>query len=116
MREIRFRAWDGEKMVSPDYIDRRGRGWWKEDSIPTSSATLMQFTGLQDKNGVDIFEGDIVLCVNGHKGIIEWEANDCCFNVEGYYDPSNDYPTMAFIEGQPFEVIGNIHESPELAA
>lgn len=49
-------------------------------------------------------------CVNGHEGIVEWENHDCCFNVSDYYNTSNDYPTMAFFEGQPMEVVGNIRE------
>jgi hypothetical protein len=51
-----------------------------------------------------------VRCVNGHEGIVEWENHDCCFNVSDYYNTSNDYPTMAFFEGQPMEVVGNIRE------
>jgi hypothetical protein len=39
---------------------------------------------------------------------------DACFNVSDYYQSSNDYPTMAFMEGQPFEVIGNIYDNPDL--
>lgn len=45
-REIRFRVWDGEQYVSPDYIGRDGRAYWKENSIPTSSAELEQLAGL----------------------------------------------------------------------
>lgn len=74
----------------------------------------MQFTGRKDKNGKEVYGGDIVKCVNEHIGVVEWEVHDACFNVTDYYDSSDDYPTMAFIEGQPFEVIGNIYENPEL--
>ena len=45
-------------MVSPDYITRDGRGHWKANSIPQSTDELMQYTGLLDKDGNKIFEGD----------------------------------------------------------
>ena len=60
MREIKFRVWNGECMISPDYIDREGVAHWHENSIPESSKELMQYTGLKDKKGNEIFEGDII--------------------------------------------------------
>ena len=55
-REIKFRAWSGEEMVSTEYIDRNGLGFWNENSIPTYSDKLMQYTGLKDSNGKDIYD------------------------------------------------------------
>ncbi len=78
--EIKFRAWDGEKMVHPDYITRDGRAYWKENSIPTASNVIMQFTGLHDKNGKEIYDADIVrihyfkIGVGENLGVIETEA------------------------------------------
>ena len=60
MRVIKFRVWDGENMISPDTIDRHGVARWITDSIPNMSKKLMQFTGLHDKNGKEIYEGDII--------------------------------------------------------
>lgn len=63
MRQIKFRCWNGEQMVSPDYITRDEQLGGKK--IPfLSSTTLLQFTGLLDKNGKEIYEGDIVRIPN----------------------------------------------------
>jgi uncharacterized phage protein (TIGR01671 family) len=50
-RVIKFRAWDGEKMHHFDLSDT---------IAPSLEDNIMQFTGLQDANGVDIYEGDII--------------------------------------------------------
>lgn len=110
---LKFRAWyeGDEEMLYADnhWLAAQMFAQRHDEEFP-----IMQFTGLHDKNGKGIYEGDIVRCVNGHIGEIEWEAHDCCFNVTDYYRASDDYPTMAFMEGQPFEVVGNIYENPEL--
>ncbi len=118
MRDIKFR-----QKLKPHFV--RGSGefhyWGYIDGDFTSPVGKNycdtpdeQYAGLKDVNGVEIYEGDVVMCNNQHKGVIEWEENDYCFNVSDYYCSSNDYPTMAFMEGQPFVVIGNIHQNPEL--
>lgn len=135
MREIKFRAWNSESEIMI-YSDKpEGDYWWElqpkvqigcivgvsegntfepPEPIVEYITEIMQFTGLLDKNGKEIYEGDIVRCINNHTGVIEWEKHDACFNVSDYYQSSNDYPTMAFMEGQPFEVIGNIYDNPDL--
>lgn len=60
-RPIKFICFNlDDEMVSPDYIDRKGVGWWRENSIPTCSSRLFQFTGLLDKDGKEIYFGHIV--------------------------------------------------------
>ena len=103
MREIKFRAWNGETMVSPDYIDRDGFAHWRENSVPTGTDKVMQYTGLKDKNGMKIYEGDIVRDCNGldEVWVIEWSKEEACFLGLDWC-------------GNPNEVIGNVYENPEL--
>ena len=106
-------------MVSPDYIDRQGVAHWKENSIHTSSQNLLQFTGLKDKNGKEIFEGDIVKAsttIDGDQKLmaVEWSVDRCNFStyhpkINGGWFPNIRKDTYLF-----FEVIGNIFENPEL--
>lgn len=78
------------------------------------SDTVGQFTGLTDKDGKRIFEGDIARCVrtgcDGKEmvGIIIFK--DCCFCIKE--NKSINQPAMDLCDD--FEVIGNIHDNPEL--
>lgn len=68
--------------------------------------TVGQFTGLCDKNGRKIFEGDIVESPNGTQGFIEWQNAECVFLV----DIGDDWQTM---DDCPYEVIGNKYDNKE---
>ena len=57
---VKVRAWNGEEMISPDYIDRDGLAWWKENSIPTSSDKVMLYVGRKDRDGNEVYGGDIM--------------------------------------------------------
>ncbi|CAH1855944.1 YopX family protein [Convivina praedatoris] len=132
MREIKFREWDETRAefyggeipgmsygVREDYDDMVGfRFAHEENSFKGKKRLLEQYIGLVDKNGKEIYEGDIVkfdILIGVPKlGIVVYEKY--CFNIKGFYESGFDYPTLAFSEydQMQFEVIGNIHENPEL--
>lgn len=68
--------------------------------------TVGQYTGLTDKNGKKIFEGDIVESPNGTQGFIEWQNAECAFLV----NIGDDWQTM---DDCPYEVVGNIYDNEE---
>ncbi len=72
--------------------------------------TVGQYTGLTDKNGKKIFEGDIVLTNEDGTGVVTWDDDDGMFTV------NTDTVSLNFGNywACEFEVIGNIHDNPEL--
>lgn len=121
---IKFRAWDihGQKMFSNDELIIWNNNVYANDSKKLScdylkgwsidEEYLMQSTGLKDKNGKEIFEGDIVLVLDSlytvfydnEKGSYRLKPHDDRWNV--------DYMSN-FSHGGNFEVVGNIYENKE---
>ena len=127
MRDIKFRAWDGEKMRSPNLINTSNSlspltCYTIDDLEPGhfDVDNLMQFTGMYDKNGKEIYEGDIVKVWGDDKNIATIFYKCACFMLE-WHDGSNydllgwySFKRGAASDPKDFEVIGNIHENPEL--
>lgn len=108
MRDIKFRAWDGEEMyndvhhVGDKVFDPNG-GFWREYK------EAMQYTGLKDKNGKEIYEGDLVKTNYGKIGSIVYHEERAAFIIHD----SNHFNELLYHEYYT-EVIGNIYENPEL--
>jgi len=106
---FKFRAWDGEKMVSD--IPAAGQAFVNKALKTYSEAwEVMQSTGMSDKNGKEIFEGDFLR--TGHR---EYGKVIYTVNIVKFEPCSDDEAIGYFIGYQRWEIIGNIHENPELA-
>lgn len=126
MRDIKFRAWDKtyERFVNPDdvfYLEKHGgfdtRMMADEKGL---RPILMQYTGLKDKNGVEIFEGDVVRSQTPNYEELTIWFNSYKAQFEGRYegvDPETGINYKHYMYGEGLtecEVIGNIYENPEL--
>lgn len=125
MREIKFRAWDlkTKTMHTVENINFCGREtvtvqYNPIKKISLDSVYLMQYIGVQDKNGVEIYEGDIIRHQSGKYGTdfeIKWSPILCGFTAmqieSGHPSPQLNQGTMCY-----FEVVGNIYENPELVS
>ena len=119
----KFRAWfDSEMYDKPVVYDGEFYLDWREfeNGETYNGAVLMQSTGLKDKNGKEIYEGDIVKFSDcdddAYVTPVVWDKNYACFGVSfsGKYPISFDYLEEFYTELKDIEVVGNIYENPEL--
>jgi len=107
MRDIKFRAWDGKRMFDAfDLIPELNRpvgnitvGTFKPSTI------MLQYTGMKDRTGKEIYEGDIVDTGQGLIAPVTYHGG--CFGVTNSEKGRTIYSTG-------FEVIGNVYENPDL--
>ena len=126
MREILFRGkrYDDKNFILSDSIMQTSYGcvnlWHEGKWIEVIPRTVGQYTGLKDRNGTKIFEGDIVqtnkffLSVGlNAKYVIEYDVEIACFIGTMQKSYVKHFTTFQNDSDQ-FEVIGNIHDNPEL--
>lgn len=118
MRELKFRAWDtGAKRWASGVMPVL-TGLSLELKPAHSGIIIEQYTGLKDKNGKEICEGDIVRYGRHIGGIIPPES---CTEIVSWWSGEEEYYPCCTTSGfalpyseDDYEVIGNIHDNPEL--
>ena len=129
-REINYKVWDGKKMHTPadvlffkdgalahvdnwELAEYEGPGWTLLSESDNPKLRFLQYTGLKDKNGKEIYEGDIARDISGKVAVIVYSPPSFFAQFKGeLWDINTKGSPVEMVEC--IEVIGNIFENPEL--
>lgn len=126
MRDLKFRAWDGKRMLNRTLFDRN---WYASEdemvrvAMPNDIRTMksiMQYISVKDRDKQDIYEDDILENNKGHRFVVGFGG--IAFNYKGITPFANGRVEFSFdtitsshvTEMLEMKVIGNKHENPEL--
>lgn len=126
-REVKFRVWDGKAMYSnPAWMVEVSDGtvWLNTgshgvDALESREVELMQFTGLKDKNGVELYYDSDIVRLDGRDGL--WIAVKDDFDIPHFLPAHGAFGInvpfeQVFMSGSRdcFEIVGNVHEHAHL--
>lgn len=124
-RVIKFRAWDESRkiMIDVDVLAINPVGWYS-DGTGVSLAyqpniEVMQFTGLHDKNGVEIYEGDVIRANDGEERVICYDIHQAKYKAVPQYAYQHNageggWTGYDLRNDKRHEIIGNIYENHDL--
>lgn len=119
-RIIKFRAWHkAHKEMVYFNPEKAAKDHFQATAImrlasgKDDSGCLMQFTGLKDRNGVDVFESDVGRHPDGSQFVVKWDQGHCGFRA-CYGDYTTSLLKLQFDDKDGAVIIGNVHENPEL--
>ncbi len=112
MRDIKFRAWNAtsREMLTP-YFFVNDENFITQYGVSKPNE-VMQFTGLKDKNSVEIYEGDVLS--HSKQGLCVVKYGNKHFDYAGFTLENTEGMINTLQNPHIYEVIGNIYENPEL--
>lgn len=111
MREIKFRCWNAHSSVMHNWEEMVSKGKINLLSEQKPSYPVMQFTGLIDKNGIEIYDGDILFDGDWNLAVV-YDGMSAAFMT--HHHPSNDLELLCATSTSLLSVIGNIHQNLSL--